>query len=734
MTFLNPLVLFGLIAGAIPVILHLLNLRKLRTIEFSTLAFLKELQQTKIRKLKFRQLLLLLLRTLAILCLVLAFARPALRGPLFGKLGGTAHSTVVLIFDDSFSMTASDQYGGLFKQAKEKTERLIDLLNDGDEVYLLKLSDLPAGTVDPATHDLPGLRRMIRESAISMVTRPITDALNLSSKLLARSKNANKEVYIISDMQETLFPPVQPGDTAGANAGGNYFLVEIGAKPVDNATVDSIEIVSRIFETGKPVQIRAIVRNYSETPVMNSALSAFLDNSRAGQATLRIDPWGTATVTMNITPKHSGIVRGYAELENDAIEQDNRRYFSFTIPQHINVAVVADNPQDAKFPILALRAGDADSARSLIAVQQVSSQKFPLIDLKSIDVVLLMNAKGLTQSGLENLRDYVRRGGGVMIMPAADARPAELNSSLLPMLDISPIKAIIGNPKSGASFSFQKIDLDHPLFSSIFENTGTTKPEGIESPQILMAIQQVVGRNGHEIITMTGGEPFLTEYQYGEGKILFYSVSPSLTWSDFPVKGIFVPLVHRSVVYLAVGEQGSQAAITGQDALIVVPPAAGAGGTQYTLFAPDGTQEYILPVSMMGERALADRQGAAALRTAATATPPGMLGFLKTRIPLPGYYDLKQGAALRAVLSANVDGKESDTRKASEKTLNELWRRRGIEPRVIPSPEQAAQLQAAVLQSRFGVELWKYFLGAALLLALIEMLVARDARNQEQQG
>ena len=60
MVFLNPLVLLGLAAAAIPLILHLLNLRKLRTIEFSTLTFLKELQQTKIRRLKLRQLLLLL--------------------------------------------------------------------------------------------------------------------------------------------------------------------------------------------------------------------------------------------------------------------------------------------------------------------------------------------------------------------------------------------------------------------------------------------------------------------------------------------------------------------------------------------------------------------------------------------------------------------------------------------------------------------------------------------------
>src|SRR5262249_24336350 len=114
MTFLNPLVLFGLAAAAIPVILHLLNLRKLRVIEFSTLTFLQELQQSKIRRLKPRQLLLLLLRTLLVISIVLAFARPALRGTMLGNFGSHANSTVVYILDDSFSEGASDEHGERF--------------------------------------------------------------------------------------------------------------------------------------------------------------------------------------------------------------------------------------------------------------------------------------------------------------------------------------------------------------------------------------------------------------------------------------------------------------------------------------------------------------------------------------------------------------------------------------------------------------------------------------------
>ena len=118
MTFLNPIMLFGLAAAAIPILLHLLNLRKLKTVEFSSLRFLKELQRTRIRRIRLRQWLLLLLRTLLVLSLVLAFSRPALRGSL-ASLGGTsARSTIVLLIDDSPSMGMRNAGGMLFDQAR----------------------------------------------------------------------------------------------------------------------------------------------------------------------------------------------------------------------------------------------------------------------------------------------------------------------------------------------------------------------------------------------------------------------------------------------------------------------------------------------------------------------------------------------------------------------------------------------------------------------------------------
>jgi len=308
MTFLNPLVLFGLVAAAIPLLLHLLNLRKLQTIEFSTLTFLRELQQTKIRRLKLRQILLLIIRTLLIISIVMAFARPALRGTLGTSIGSHANSTIILIFDDSFTMSARDEHGERFSRAKETALRLTDLLRDGDETYLIRLSDLPNATINPAAHDREYVRSAIRQSEVSPVHRTIDEALRLAAGLLQNSHNANTEIYSISDMQATQLaaPDALPRPAPLFDERVRFFFVRIGESPVSNVAVDSAGLISAMVEKGKPFTVSTVIRNFNSAPLQNSPVSLFLDDVRLVQHNCSADAWGSAQIEMDAGPKKAG--------------------------------------------------------------------------------------------------------------------------------------------------------------------------------------------------------------------------------------------------------------------------------------------------------------------------------------------------------------------------------------------------------------------------------------------
>src|SRR3972149_2264783 len=127
--FLYPVFLFGLAAASLPILIHLLNRRRLKRIRFPAVRFILLSQKRISRSYRLRHWLLLALRTLAVVLLVLLLANP-----IFHAGGGPVAAVVIL--DNSLSMRWSGDGNG-FKQAKEAARLLISALNDGDRAALI---------------------------------------------------------------------------------------------------------------------------------------------------------------------------------------------------------------------------------------------------------------------------------------------------------------------------------------------------------------------------------------------------------------------------------------------------------------------------------------------------------------------------------------------------------------------------------------------------------------------
>ena len=100
MTFLSPSILWALFAVSIPLIIHLISLRQTRYEEFSSLKFIKLLEHKTIRHLKINQWLLVFLRTIAILCLILIFSRPLIKGDSVNNFIGDIESRAIILIDN----------------------------------------------------------------------------------------------------------------------------------------------------------------------------------------------------------------------------------------------------------------------------------------------------------------------------------------------------------------------------------------------------------------------------------------------------------------------------------------------------------------------------------------------------------------------------------------------------------------------------------------------------------
>jgi len=704
MTFLNPLYLMALTAAAIPIILHLLNLRKSRVIEFSTLTFLKELQRSKIRKLKIRQWILLALRTLIVIFIVLAFTRPALRSS-FGFLPGTqAKSSVVLIIDDSFSMFASDDEGPFIKQAKERANAILDVLKPGDEVALIRMSEARKENCQ-FTAAINAIRDEVETLQPSFKHCDLTESLTAASVLLDRSNNFNKEVYLISDDHRSHYRMAIPSSIRPLFAHAvKMFSITVGKKKPENSAVTDVRIENALFEKNKPVDITASILNDAGEAITNGIVSVFLNGERVVQKSIDVEAGAKKDIAFTVVPKESGFVEGFVELEDDAIPEDNRRYFAFFVPENLRVLLAPSGTQAATIIRLALQpAVGADSVVSTYQIDALDKNSILSANPAKYDVVVLLGASSLSPALSQRFITFVKDGGSILLMPDADGTEIPF-ATLLPKLGLPVPVGVSGSLLSKSSYtSFEKIDFDHPLFRNVFSSSDPNAKPEVESPRLYFSIRLRGNESAQQVVSTTGGDAFLLDHRFGKGRVLVFAVSPSLQWSDLPFKGIFVPLMNRAMFYLAAREDNIHTDIIGNQFDVAIPQASGGLGI-YDIVSPSDKSTRIVPKSM-----------------------PSGLYFTMSDLDQPGVYDLKSAETTLRKIPVNIDPVESDMTRVTSEERDEFFKRLGIASLEIL--DRNVNVKQAVTQARFGVELWKYMIALALLCAILEMYIARDGKR-----
>ncbi|UCH64628.1 MAG: BatA and WFA domain-containing protein [Ignavibacterium sp.] len=695
MTFLNPAVLMGLAAASIPVLIHLLNLRKLKKIEFSTLNFLKQLQKNKIRRVRLKQWLLLALRVLIILMLVTAFARPTLEGVSIGGTTSAAKTTAIFVLDDTFSMSVIDQKGSYFNQAIETIKRLLNQLEKGDDVGLILVS----GDKDyelPLTSNINSLEKRLDELKISSASGTISSALIAASGLISQSKNFNKEIYLLTDFQKGRIAIDENISNLNQVLKEQVKLYSFGfaEEVVYNIGIDALLVTTKIFEKGKPVRFEATVTNYSGQTVNNLVVSLFLGGKRSAQQSINLNPGETTVVQLEGITKQTGYVDAYVEIEDDDISMDNTRYASVYIPEVISVIILHENIADTKFIKLALQPA-VENGNIKLTEQKLS--RINSVQLNSYDVVILVG--GNENFNTDELLAYLRNGGGVALFPSSQPELSGFQNLAGKILLPSPSGIVISSDENSDPVDFDKTDFNHPVFQNIFRDD---KKMQIASPEIKTYYKISPRGKGNSLITLLDGSSFLGEYKIGNGKVFVFNVAPVLEWSDFPLKSIFAPLIYKSIYYLAAKRNTDIGYLSGEPLNINISNRL---LPQIKIEKPDRSEDLI---NLNGN----DSE---------------FISYNNTFVS--GNYDIYSGEKLLEMISVNNDPIESNVTYISDSEFDDYLTKvnyEGVHFRIAKGEDPAA----VILQARFGSELWRYFLIAAFILALLEMTIARSAKKE----
>jgi Aerotolerance regulator N-terminal len=672
MQFLYPNFLFALAALAIPIIIHLFYFRRFKKVYFTNVRFLKEVKEETSARQKLRNLLVLLMRCLAVALLVFAFAQPFIPQDVEVKKGENAVSVFV---DNSFSMSALSEDVPLVEKAKQRAREIISAYAVEDRFQVL-------------TNDFEGRHQRLvgKEEAIGLVEEiKVTPAVRTLSQVLSRQRQAldggtgqNKVSYIISDFQANVTDIENVKDTALA-----VNLVPLQAVQERNVSIDSAWFEAPVQVLHQPNPLIVKVKNWSNEDAENIRLSVKYDGETKPVGELSIPANGSRTDTVNITIQTPGWHEAQLNITDYPVQFDDTYLFSYNVAQSINVLVINELSPDTYL----------DAAFRGISYFKVTNQASRNLDYSSFPTFQLIICKGLTSlsSGLSfELKQYVENGGNLLVFPAASANPGAYKA----FLESVPANEFLSFEQQERTVS--DINTSEFVFKDVYEN----KPANLKLPATKgnFKLSTYASRGEERLLTYRDGTTYLGKYKSGQG-ILYLCAAPlEEDYNNLARNaGIFVPMLYKMAISSARARPISYT--IGRDETIEAGNMVRGGESVYKL---RGAGEEFIPQ----QRIVASKV---------------FLG-VQNQIHKSGYYDLflNQDTTL-GKFAFNYDRRESDLAYLSDTRLKE-----SAPPNMsIVETNAAADLTELVSDRSRGVILWKWCVVLALLALAAEVLILR---------
>jgi len=676
MTFLNSALLFALAAVSLPLIIHFLSKRRIKTIEFSSLKFLEQMQKNRMKWIKIKELILLILRMLIIALIVMAFARPTIEG-FIGS--GKAASSVVIVLDRSASMDSEGKTGTIFEETKRIALKLIDTLEPQDQVTIITFPESATSLDFEPSNPGESVRQRLSGIDQSYQGGNVGDALEKALKVLEVSPDLNREIFIVSDMQSSGFKNLPPTVLNNERWNGIH-LFSINPQPTgpNNVGITDIVFPPQLLVPGENFTPEVEVTNYGQGHLENNLIGVVVDGERKAQSAVSLPAGRSELVKFSFKIDSPGYHSGYVEIDYDCYGPDNRRYFTYHVPEKIEVLAVAQAVADLKFVRMALD----DKEAGQIDYKGIGIASLLRENLNGYDILLLSDIQSLDPARESAIIKFVDNGGGLFIALGNSSDREKWNSFLGKISELS-VTDILG--ERDEYIIWDKFNYEHPVFNVYTSRTDDqTKPS---VPAIHVSRYRSVA-GGQTLGNCTDNITILSESS--QNPVVVYGSGLDILSGDLPTHSFFIPFLTRTVEYLGsnnspietngiVGEAVQWNFQLSQTEAITLSPLSNSE-TQIEISGNNGITNYI-------------HYGA------------------------PGVYSLKSGDKEVSLVTFNVDKSESDNAIFNADQISEL-----LSAEVI-TIEPDSDIKKEITESRFGRELWKEFLILALIFLMIESVL-----------
>jgi len=710
--FVNPLMLIGAAVASAPIIIHLLNRRRFKVLDWAAMEFLLASSRKNFRRIRLQEIILLIIRTLVLLLVAAALARPFLAGA--AGLLGRSQRYVILIIDNSFSMGYTADNEPPHARSIRFAERILDTLGKGDVVSLIAVSDRARPIIREASHDLEIVRSEIKKLPLTQGSTNLADALRLAHELLKGSKVAQKEVYLATDGQRAGWQI--RGDEGGELGGvlrdvsgaADFILADVGFDSPENMAITEFRSVDRIIGKEKPdTAFTAKVHNFGETDQRNVEVSFFVDGFCQGSPAVHVPAGGTTDISFSYT-FHDAVPHSLSvKLKPDRLPADDSRYLAVEVLEAAKVLLVDGKPSPDLYESATGYLQTALRPRSDEAFQRPTVYEPVIIQpaglgrerLARYEFVVLADVPRLDAAVAADLEAYIADGGRVVIFLGDEVDADNYNRTLFQEgagLLPARLAGVRGDPKKDSYISLAASpDSTHPLLKE-FRGQRSAYLNTLQFYQY--ALLEPPERDDTVVIcAFDTGAPALVEKTFGKGKVLLFAWTANDAWTDLPRRTGFLFLMQETAAYVARDRQ------KGRNLLV--------GDVMARSCGPEALVSKITVISPGGN-------------FTATAAPEGRRSRLKFEdTDLAGVYELKmaRGAATdRDLFAVNVDPAESDLRRIGPQELKRTFP--DFRFRYLTG---SAELGGTLADTLAKSDLWKRLLLAALALMCVESILAQ---------
>lgn len=733
MLFLHAWMLWLLPLAALPILLHLLTLQRLKTVELPTFRFLFDSYVQQRRKLQFLEALLAMLRTLFLLGFIFLMTRPVLSG-WEGLFGGTVRGggrEVILLIDASASMNTRVDGLSAFDRAKKAATQLVERISTDDQITLVRLTARPQEVFSRFNRDTRGILDQVRNLELS------SSRANLFAALLQLfgpegGQRKSPVVYLFTDSQSNTWREARDqGLDRLLPEGLPFTIVHVGPKaPGDNVAVVGDPPRRNRAIVGLPVLLepRVINTGASDAEVV---LSVSVDGKEVARRPLVVKAGEVVTPTVVYRPTRAGMLRGQFQITGkapDTFPDDDGYLFTLTAEPRVKVVVVNGNPSpeplldEARYVLTALQSrADGEEKKdekdvrkaleSLEAVELTQAQVTPEA-LRGASVVILANCGGLNVTQYAYLQNFVREGGGLIVFPGdkvTDVKAYNEGLFIVPgprgeQLTDAQLTPAVGDPDKAETFTRLLPDLAHPALAVFdpnkagdFRDVRAYRHFGLKLPE--------KGAKAQPLLHLgSKASPGLVESRFGDGTVLVAAFPAHPRWGNLPLMPEFVPLLLRLVSHAEHRPEAEGPAVVVAEGPAEVSVSAAWDEPRVTVKGPSGP-EVDVPLERQGAR---------------------LLGVFE-KTAQRGYYEVQARGTRpegpRAVtlgLAVNLDPQESETRRMDEAAVRKVLPE-GVKLSFIDTTKQDQEVQGE-LGSR--TEIWPYLIWALFAVIAAEFMLA----------